>query len=351
MKQNRPLFSICIPQYNRTQFLIRCIESIAAQTFRDVEVCISDGGSTDGGFNEIDGCLRGSGLEYTFVRSDENMPYDRNLRCAISLSRGQYVFLMGNDDELSDESVLQFIAVQLGRYTDVVSVVTNYCELSTHTIYRRMRKFGVVGSGPACAALTFRHYAFVSGIVFNGPMARMAATDSVDGSEMYQMYVGTHLVASGGAFLGIDRVCINKDIQIPGQVVDSYRSRQKENGWPIRTRPLPLGRILHTVWIGAEAGAGAAASRQVAAKVSHQLYLYTYPFWIFEYRRVQSFGYAVGVYLALRPSEAGRAVPLALSDRIVNWSLYVINGVIASMLPLRLFDFIRPLLYCLAKRA
>lgn len=43
----RPLFSIIIPTYNRSEKLRRAIESIARQTFRDFELIVCDDGSTD----------------------------------------------------------------------------------------------------------------------------------------------------------------------------------------------------------------------------------------------------------------------------------------------------------------
>jgi hypothetical protein len=44
----RPCLSICVQQYDRTNFLMRAIISYAEQAFRDFEVCISDDQSPDG---------------------------------------------------------------------------------------------------------------------------------------------------------------------------------------------------------------------------------------------------------------------------------------------------------------
>ena len=43
-----PTFSICIPQYNRTSFLLEALKTLNEQDFKDFEVCISDDCSTDG---------------------------------------------------------------------------------------------------------------------------------------------------------------------------------------------------------------------------------------------------------------------------------------------------------------
>ena len=72
-----PLFSVCIPQFNRTSFLLELLRSIDSQTCRDVEVCISDGGSTDGRRLDILECLEQSELIrilYSYYRDKLGRP-------------------------------------------------------------------------------------------------------------------------------------------------------------------------------------------------------------------------------------------------------------------------------------
>jgi len=96
----QPFFSICVPQHNRTDFLILACESLARQIFNDFEICISDDCSSDGKELELLGWLRRSGLTYVYARTISNLGYDGNLRNVIGLSAGRYLFLMGNDDGL-----------------------------------------------------------------------------------------------------------------------------------------------------------------------------------------------------------------------------------------------------------
>src|SRR5438105_2928907 len=95
-----PFFSICIPQYGRTSFLLRAIDSFAEQTFRDFEVCISDDVSPDRRQDELIARLRGHSIPFRFARQLHNLRYDANLRAAIGLASGRYCVLMGNDDAL-----------------------------------------------------------------------------------------------------------------------------------------------------------------------------------------------------------------------------------------------------------
>src|SRR6202011_5713969 len=85
-KHPSAFFSICIPQYNRTSFLIEALRTIKDQTFRDFEVCIADDRSTDGRSHEIVEYLQESGLSFAYQQNAENLRYDGNLRAAIGLA-------------------------------------------------------------------------------------------------------------------------------------------------------------------------------------------------------------------------------------------------------------------------
>lgn len=348
--QEAPYFSICIPQYNRTRHLIAACKTFAAQTFRDFEVCISDDCSTDGRADELISYLQSSGLTYRYVAAPRNLRYDANLRQAIGMSRGRYVWLMGNDDGLMSAEVLEQVHSDLERAGPVAVAITNYAEPSTGTEYRRMLKTGVLGDGPRTAVATFRRYSFVSGVILEGEAARHLATDEVDGTEMYQMFLGTSLVAGGGRFLAIDRFCVEKDLQVPGEVVDSYSRRERLRPCPIRERSLPMGQLLRVVVTGLKSHVPPGELQRLAVAVARQLYRYIYPFWVIEYRRIQSWNFALGVLIGFRPSVVAACVPLTAPRRAYLWSQYLLWGAAALAAPVAVFDALRRPLYAIAKR-
>src|SRR4029077_5170846 len=114
----------------------------------------------------------------------------------------------------STPDALAAVRDELIRHAPVAVAITNYREAQTGHVYRRMRTTGIVGAGLATAVDSFRRYSFLSGVVFDGPTARREASPRCDGSEMYQMYLGTRLVGAGGSLLSVDRVCVDKDLQI-----------------------------------------------------------------------------------------------------------------------------------------
>jgi glycosyltransferase involved in cell wall biosynthesis len=343
-----PYFSICIPQYNRTRFLLESLHSIAEQSFQDFEVCISDGGSTDNGRADIECALSSLGFAYKYSYSQFNLPYDQNLRAAIALSSGRFCFLLGNDDRLSSKDTLQLIHDIIEVNQPVAVAITNYFELPTNKYFRRAPTTKVMGHGPEVASVSFRNYSFVSGLILDATMCHETETARCDGSEMYQMYLATRLVASGGNLLHINLTAIDKDIQLPGQIVDSYRLKSKSE---MMAAPLPMTAIPATIDLGLELSSGVDLHqrRTCSFVVLSQLYLFTYPFWIIEFKRIHGLSYACWFINTIRPSRILKPLQLGFIHNFLLWLIYLICSSISVVISPSLFSYLRPALYAVAK--
>jgi hypothetical protein len=344
-----PVFSVCIPQHNRTSFLIEACASLASQTFTQFEVCISDDCSTDGRQGELLEFLHASSLSFVYRRQSRNLQYDGNLRASIGLARGEFSFLLGNDDYLTRSSTLGEIYSRISAAGCVSAVVSNYEDFGSGERVARVSRSGIVGHGPGVAVRSFRNFSFLSGLILRTSCAHEHATSRWDGSEMYQMYLATRMIAAGGALLYVDLSAVRKDIQIEGQSVDSYAARPRLDPCPIVERHLPLGRIGQLV---ADAiGPYAAPSRRgrLVERIARQLYAYTYPFWIVEYRRVQSRRFALGVCLGLRPRHSLAGLDLSAAARVRLSVLFWVSSLAALTLPAPMFELLRGSLYRAAK--
>lgn len=342
-----PFFSICIPQYNRTNFLIAALESIKKQSFLDFEICISDGNSTDGGSEKIVKYLENSQLAYTFYKSNINLPYDQNLRKSISLSKGRYLILLGNDDGLINDSVLDYLHGLLISHKNVKVAISNYYELSTNKTYFRIPENEYNPNGDQAIISCFRNFSFLSGIILDGEESRLSETNLCDGSEMYQMYLGSKLLTNGGAYLGINKVLIIKDIQIPNEKVNSYKTDFKSNK-PFKIIYLPMRKIPHTIFQGLNIE-NARLVKIAVTKIAIQLYLFTFPYWIQEYKRTQTFRYSLGVYLGVRPNIVLNNVPSSILHRLFCWSIYICFGFVGFLMPNLFYVRVLPLFYRIAK--
>jgi hypothetical protein len=342
-----PLLSICIPQFNRTDFLVESLRSLETQSFRDFEVCIADDCSDDGGAPRLLAALQGSHFDFCYRRGDRNRRYDANLRAAIGLARGDLALLLGNDDCLANPSSLEWLAREVAPIEGLGVAHTNYADYATGAVARRVLRDEVI-AGPVAAARHFRDFSFVSGILLRTESARSLATERWDGSEMYQMYLCCRMVSAGGRMARFERVLVRKDIQLPGQSVDSYRLRPRERPPLFLPISLPLLQVPALVFDAIRPNAGEAAAA-LAWHVARQVQLFTFPFWLVEYRKVQSFRYALGLWLGMRPGAVFRTLPLGA--RFASCVLlHVVVGLAALLVPTRLFYRLQGRLHWLAKR-
>jgi glycosyltransferase involved in cell wall biosynthesis len=93
---DRIFFSIVIPTFNRSFFLLKAIESCLAQTYPHYEIIVVDDGSTDD--TEIDvRCLPSNRILY-FKKENGERAVARNY--GISKAKGDYITFLDSDDLL-----------------------------------------------------------------------------------------------------------------------------------------------------------------------------------------------------------------------------------------------------------
>jgi hypothetical protein len=344
-----PFFSVCIPQYNRTSFLIEACLVLRQQTFQDFELCISDDCSTDGRSDELRQFLCESGLTFVYRKQTKNHRYDHNLREAIALASGEYCFLMGNDDCLAQDVTLERLQVLLRQTPNVGVAISNYQSYSGGKLYRRVSRTGSAGSGPSVAASCFRNFSFVSGILLRRDRAQAHATDRWDGSEMYQMYLGCRIIGEGYDVLEVEQMTVRSGISVPGEAVDSYAAKPVLQPCPVVERRIPLVEMGRLV---SDAIAPHPRSRpgSLEARVFLQILVFPYAFWILEYRRVQSWKYALGICIGMRPCKLIGELRFRVIHRLLLDAIYAVVSIAGLLAPLGLFDACQPRMYALAKR-
>lgn len=96
---DRPLVSVVIPCFNYGEFVQQAIDSVLAQTFRDFEIIVVEGGSTDNGATRaVLNNLAVPGV--TVLYRDERHPVGDNRNFGIRIARGKYICCLDADDLL-----------------------------------------------------------------------------------------------------------------------------------------------------------------------------------------------------------------------------------------------------------
>ncbi len=129
MAEKSAKLSICIPTWNRSNFLQKTLSILAGQIETDqlgdqVEICISDNGSTDDTPSVIGRIVdENPNLRISVVRFPENQGFSINMDAAVRLASGEFVFLLGDDDLFVPRGVVDLLKVCLSLDADTLVIL------------------------------------------------------------------------------------------------------------------------------------------------------------------------------------------------------------------------------------
>lgn len=101
LSRKRPKVSIVVPIYNVERYLKTCVDSILAQTLRDIEIILVDDGSPDGCGKIIDEYARKDSR--VIAVHQENSGYSKAVNRGIDMARGEYIGIIESDDFIDDD--------------------------------------------------------------------------------------------------------------------------------------------------------------------------------------------------------------------------------------------------------
>lgn len=111
------LVSVIIPVYNTSDSLIRCVESVSKQTYRNIEILLIDDGSTD---NSLELCKQLAANDRRIkVISQENKGLPEARNTGIRNAQGKYVCFVDSDDYID----LAMVSELLKKITETNSDV------------------------------------------------------------------------------------------------------------------------------------------------------------------------------------------------------------------------------------
>ena len=120
MKPNKePLISVVLPTYNVAQYLQQCMESVAAQTYRNIEVIIIIDGATDGSYEIAkDFCKTDNRFSVYWQENGGSGPA-RN--AGLERCKGEFVMFVDPDDWIEPELLEKLYEAQWEGDYDLVA--------------------------------------------------------------------------------------------------------------------------------------------------------------------------------------------------------------------------------------
>lgn len=98
---NRPLISIIVPVYNMEKYIGQCLESICAQTYKNIEVIIVNDGSTDASERIIRVWQEKDERIVLFEQENQGLAAARNV--GIANAKGEYIGFVDADDYIENQ--------------------------------------------------------------------------------------------------------------------------------------------------------------------------------------------------------------------------------------------------------
>lgn len=105
---NQKLISIVVPAYNRPDYLARSLGSIFQQSYRPIEVIVSDDESPSSLEPVINKYIREDdpNFQIRYFRQGKNLGYYWNLEFALKQSIGSYLIMLDHDDWFADDQYI-----------------------------------------------------------------------------------------------------------------------------------------------------------------------------------------------------------------------------------------------------
>jgi len=158
-EEQAALVSVIIPCYNQAQFLAEAIESVLAQTYREIEIVVVDDGSPDDTREVVS---RYPGVRY--VRQ-ENQGLAGARNTGFKQSKGEYVVFLDADDHLTPNAIESHLSC-FAEHSETGFAVGDIDHMTLNGSYAGSPRWPLLESNQYEALLRVNHVANTIAVMF-----------------------------------------------------------------------------------------------------------------------------------------------------------------------------------------
>ena len=343
--------SICVPQYNRIELLLKSLRIIENQDYDDIEIVVSDDCSTDNTVEEIQKLQKDYKYPVVFFKFEENQGYDRNYRKCIELATGDYCLVIGNDDTMNNDNAISNL-VSFLKANDLPDI--GYCnfveENNMDNSFERALESTVHGSGIDVAIKHANGFSFVGGLIYKKRVFDKYNTDKHDGSIYAQMYLGLLMIADGNRLFTLKEPLVLKDMHFAD---GSFRWSAYRDGLPKSWKEykrftsglLSVMNVLISACKDADTG-----SKDFVYKIMKRMYSVTYPYWIIQYKHYGSMAASWALFREMTPSKNEYFKLNSVGQKLKLIGIFYPISFVALLMPYGLFTKIQKNLHKWVRR-
>ncbi|MBP0113288.1 glycosyltransferase family 2 protein [Bradyrhizobium vignae] len=224
----QPLVSVGIPTFNRPEGLRRTLRLITSQTYRNLEILISDNASPGPETEKVVRDFSATDARIIYFRQPANIGAIANFRFVLAKASGEYFMWAADDDEWD----ARFIETCLAAAGTSCSVMTKF-----HTIFRAQntRQENPVPTLSPDLSLPQNVISFFANMqpsLFYGLHPRKSVLFTLKGSyfDFYDCYVVLRIILESG-FRTIDCSLYGAGVDTPSYEV-KYANAKNLKFWP-----------------------------------------------------------------------------------------------------------------------
>jgi glycosyltransferase involved in cell wall biosynthesis len=230
-RSETPLVSLGVPVFNGEQFLVECLDGLVAQDYTDIEIIVSDNGSTDATQEIVrDFCSRDERIVYE--RHEENRGAAWNYNNCVHRSRGAYFSWTAHDDVRPPKFVSASIEGFRSVGGDAASVygTSDFIDETGALIGPDEDELHVRSSRPHV-----RLAAALASVNFAAPVFGLLARDVLDRTRLIDSFAASDYVlicelAMLGPIVQIEEMTLGRRLH-PGSSREANRSRADVVAW------------------------------------------------------------------------------------------------------------------------
>jgi glycosyltransferase involved in cell wall biosynthesis len=174
------MVSIIVPVYNAELYIIRCLQSIEQQTWKDIEVIIIDDGSTDNSLLLTHQFAKHDTRFHVYSQPNKGPSAARN--SGIDKANGQYIMFVDADDYIENNAI-ENMMVLAKNHNNVMVLCDNY-EIWPDRMDRRVlfhdKKDQILHKNDVMSAITIGRAGLVCGKLISVDLIRKNQTIKFD---------------------------------------------------------------------------------------------------------------------------------------------------------------------------
>ncbi|WP_320046297.1 glycosyltransferase family 2 protein [uncultured Ilyobacter sp.] len=118
--ENRKLISVVVPFYNIGNYVIKTIDSLESQTYRNFEVIFVDDASYDNSLNIVEEYLNKVSFKYKIIHLSKNKGVSNARNIGLDNSKGEYIYFLDSDDYISENTFEKIIEIFSCENPDII---------------------------------------------------------------------------------------------------------------------------------------------------------------------------------------------------------------------------------------